>query len=206
MSKKGLSVAEKCKRLEALFHEKKDFFQLKELERIAPKEKGIVSQSVKDVLQSLVDDNIVSSDKIGTSNYYWSFPSSALQLRKTKIEDLKQELQKLEEKNAELKSSIELACGGREESDDRAILLKKVAEGEATSKKYQEELARYRECDPVLLGIKENHANVALESGNRWTENIFIVQSYCANKFNIERADFNQQFGIPEDFDTLQQL
>ena len=50
---------------------------LKELEKIAPKEKGIVAQSVKDVVQSLVDDNLVETDKIGTSVYFWSFPSQA---------------------------------------------------------------------------------------------------------------------------------
>ena len=33
---------------------------------------GIISQSVKDVLQSLVDDNLVDTDKIGTSVYFWS--------------------------------------------------------------------------------------------------------------------------------------
>ena len=36
-----------------IFYTKKEFFLLKELEKIAPKEKGITSQSVKDVLQSL---------------------------------------------------------------------------------------------------------------------------------------------------------
>ena len=41
MSKKrGLSVEEKRKRMLDLFYEKKDFFLLKELEKIAPKEKG----------------------------------------------------------------------------------------------------------------------------------------------------------------------
>lgn len=29
--------------------------------------KGVISQSVKDVVQSLVDDDLVSKDKIGTS-------------------------------------------------------------------------------------------------------------------------------------------
>ena len=33
--------------------------------------------SVKDVLQSLVDDALVDTDRIGTSNYFWSFPSKA---------------------------------------------------------------------------------------------------------------------------------
>ncbi|CAB4490745.1 meiotic nuclear division protein 1 [Rhizophagus irregularis] len=203
MSKKGLSLAEKRKRLEALFHETKEFYQLKELERDAPKMKGIVTNTVKDVLQSLVDDNLVNTDKIGTSNYYWSFPSSALQSRKARIEELMLELQKLKEKNAELQSNIDVAYDGRENSDDRATLLKKVAELEAINKKHQENLALFRECDPALLEAKENHANLALECGNRWTENIFLIQSYCFKKFNIERADFNQQFGIPEEFDTL---
>ena len=34
-------------------------------------------QSVKDVLQGLVDDGMVNSDRIGTSNYFWAFPSEA---------------------------------------------------------------------------------------------------------------------------------
>ena len=33
--------------------------------------------SVKDILQSLVDDGMVDTDKIGTSVYFWAFPSKA---------------------------------------------------------------------------------------------------------------------------------
>lgn len=40
--------------------------QLKELEKLGPR-KGVITQSVKDVVQSLVDDDLVSKDKIGTS-------------------------------------------------------------------------------------------------------------------------------------------
>lgn len=40
--------------------------QLKELEKSGPK-KGVITQSVKDVVQSLVDDDLVFKDKIGTS-------------------------------------------------------------------------------------------------------------------------------------------
>ena len=68
-----------------IFYEKKDFFQLKELEKIAPKEKGIIAQSVKDVVQSLVDDGMVDSDKIGTSVYFWAFPSKAVNNRRQKL-------------------------------------------------------------------------------------------------------------------------
>ena len=79
MSKrKGLSFEEKRTRMLSLFHETTDFFTLKELEKVASKQKGIVSQSVKEVVDSLTSDNLVQVDKIGTSNYFWSFPSTAL--------------------------------------------------------------------------------------------------------------------------------
>lgn len=78
MSKKGVSAEEKKNRLLQLFYEKGECFQLKELEKIAPKEKGIIANSVKDVLQKLVDDDLVDTEKIGTSIYFWAFPRSVL--------------------------------------------------------------------------------------------------------------------------------
>lgn len=44
--------------------------------------------SVKEVLQSLVDDNMVDTERVGTSNYYWAFPSKALHTRKRRLEEL----------------------------------------------------------------------------------------------------------------------
>jgi len=32
---------------------------------------------VKDVVQSLVDDDMVHQEKIGISNFFWAFPSEA---------------------------------------------------------------------------------------------------------------------------------
>jgi len=55
-------------------------FSSQELEKIAPKEKGITEQSVKEVVQSLVDDGLVDTDKIGTSVYFWAFPRYYTQL------------------------------------------------------------------------------------------------------------------------------
>lgn len=56
---------------------KQEPLSLKDLEKIAPKEKSIPMQTVKDVLNSLVSDDMVDTDKIGTSVYFWSFPSKS---------------------------------------------------------------------------------------------------------------------------------
>ncbi|KAM2383428.1 hypothetical protein ACFXTH_040987 [Malus domestica] len=66
MSKKqGLSLDEKREKMLQIFYDSQDFFLLKELEKSGSK-KGVISQSVKDVIQSLVDDDLVFKDKIGT--------------------------------------------------------------------------------------------------------------------------------------------
>lgn len=50
---------------------------MKELEKIAPKQKGIVAQSVREITQLLVDEGLVECEKIGTFVCYWAFPSKA---------------------------------------------------------------------------------------------------------------------------------
>jgi hypothetical protein len=45
--------------------------------------KGITEQSVKEVVQNLVDDGLVDTDKIGTSVYFWAFPRYSTQLLQT---------------------------------------------------------------------------------------------------------------------------
>ena len=50
---------------------------LKEAEKLG-KKKGIVPQSIKEVLQSLVDDGLVDQDKIGVGSFFWSLPFETL--------------------------------------------------------------------------------------------------------------------------------
>ena len=75
MSKKrGLSLDDKRMVILKLYHDHKEPFNLKEIENLGAKA-GVVQQTIKDVNQSLVDDSLVQSDKIGSANFFWSFPS-----------------------------------------------------------------------------------------------------------------------------------
>ena len=66
--KKGVSFDDKRLRLLEIFA-RAEVFTLKEIEKIGSKEKGIVEQTIKDVLQTLVDDALVETDKIGAGNF-----------------------------------------------------------------------------------------------------------------------------------------
>ncbi|XP_060573242.1 meiotic nuclear division protein 1 homolog [Ruditapes philippinarum] len=205
MSKrKGLSVEEKRHRMMEFFFEKKDFFQLKELERQCQKEKGITSMSVKEILTSLVDDGMVDTDKIGTSVYFWAFPSKASQNRKRKIDDLEARLADAESKKLNLMDAVEKAKVGKEESDDRDEILSRLSEMQGEKTQMEAELERYRECDPDVIEELKQETKIAKEASNRWTDNIFSTKSWIKNKFCFEESVINKQFEIPEDLDYLE--
>lgn len=152
MSKrKGVSAEEKRTRMLQLFYEKKDFFQLKELEKIAPKEKGIIAQSVKDVVQCLVDDGLVDTDKIGTSVYFWAYPSKALHTRKRKSEELEDKLSAVTAKLKKSKELTEHARKDRQKTEERLGILSQLLELKTRKEELTTELKKYKDCDPEVL-------------------------------------------------------
>ncbi|KAF9090566.1 Meiotic nuclear division protein 1 [Mortierella sp. GBA35] len=82
-------------------------------------------------------------------------------------------------------------------------MLKQLREAEELDAQCQKELKQYSDNDPTLIDAQKKYSQVAKDAANRWTENIFTFQSYCVDKFNVDRQEFNKNFGIPEDLDTL---
>ncbi|PIK36420.1 hypothetical protein BSL78_26750 [Apostichopus japonicus] len=160
--------------------------------------------AVKDVLQSLVDDNLVDSDRIGTSNYYWAFPSKASQARKRTLADLTNKLQESQKKQKMMKTAVEKASVGRESSKKRTELLEELSEKESLSTKLRGELDLYKEVDPEVLEQIKTETKIAQEAANRWTDNVFSIKSWCKKKFGMEEKVLDKQFGISEDFDYIE--
>ncbi|XP_035676057.1 meiotic nuclear division protein 1 homolog [Branchiostoma floridae] len=204
MSKrKGISLEEKRQRMLSVFYDRKEFFQLKELEKIGSKEKGINAMVIKDVIQGLVDDGLVDTERIGTSNYFWAFPSKAVHTRKRKIDDLQKQLGESERKRKATDESISKAKVGREDSESREKILKELKEKKIQCEKLTVQIEHYKECDPEVLEAKRQETQVAKDAANRWTDNVFSIKSWCKRKFGFEESVLDKQFGIPEDFDYI---
>uniref|UniRef100_A0A453KJY9 Meiotic nuclear division protein 1 homolog n=1 Tax=Aegilops tauschii subsp. strangulata TaxID=200361 RepID=A0A453KJY9_AEGTS len=151
MSKKrGLSLEEKREQMLQIFYESQDFYLLKELEKMGPK-KGVISQSVKDVVQSLVDDDLVLRDKIGTSVYFWSLPSCAGNQLRTTYNKLESDLSNSKKRYMELLEQRDDLKRGREDTDEREDALEELKAVELRHKKLKEELAAYADSDPSAL-------------------------------------------------------
>ncbi|CAN0838849.1 Meiotic nuclear division protein 1 homolog [Linum grandiflorum] len=207
MSKKrGLSLEEKREKMLQIFYDSQDFFLLKELEKMGPK-KGVISQSVKDVIQSLVDDDLVLKDKIGTSVYFWSLPSLAGNQLRNVYHKLESDLQSSKKRHVELVEQCEALKKGREESDERETALADLKEVEAKHYKLKEEMAKYADNDPAAFEEMKKAIGVAQSAANRWTDNIFTVKQWCSNNFPQAKEQLESlytELGITDDLDYLE--
>ncbi|MBN3295480.1 MND1 protein, partial [Amia calva] len=160
--------------------------------------------SVKDVLQSLVDDSMVDSERVGTSNYYWAFPSKALHSRKRRQEELQQQLSEGHRKRAALQQAVEKAKVGRQDTGDRAALLTQLQALREERLQLSAELDKYRECDPAVVEQIREFNKTAKDSANRWTDNVFSIKAWARQKFGFEDRRLDKTFGIAEDFDYVE--
>uniref|UniRef100_A0ACD5XXL0 Uncharacterized protein n=1 Tax=Avena sativa TaxID=4498 RepID=A0ACD5XXL0_AVESA len=206
MSKKrGLSLEEKREQMLQIFYDSQDFYLLKELEKMGPK-KGVISQSVKDVVQTLVDDDLVLRDKIGTSVYFWSLPSCAGNQLRTTYSKLESDLSNSKKRYMELVEQRDDLKRGREDSDEREDALEELKAVELRHKKLKEELAAYADSDPSALEAMKDATEVAHSAANRWTENIFNLQQWCSTTFPQAKEQLEHMYreaGITEDFDYV---
>lgn len=189
-----------------IFYDSQDFFLLKELEKSGPK-KGVIMQSVKDVVQSLVDDDLVFKDKIGTSVYFWSLPSCAGNQLRNIHRKLESDLQSSKKRHAELINQCNALKKGREESDEREAALVELKAIEQKYNELKEEIAQYSDNDPATFEAKKQAIEVAHEAANRWTDNIFTVQKWCSNNFPQAKEQLDKLYnevGITDDFDNLE--
>merc|ERR1719341_2895548 len=112
--------------------------------------------SVKDVVTSLVDDGLVDSEKIGTSIYFWAFPSKASQARRAKLEKVTEERDKIRERLATMKKEAEVVAN-----------LEKALE---EKQKLEARLKDFADNDPAVMEQMVKETRDALEATNRWTD------------------------------------
>ncbi|KZT72202.1 meiotic nuclear division protein 1 [Daedalea quercina L-15889] len=203
MAPRGLSAEEKRVKLLEIFHETKDFFQLKELEKLGPKMKGIVSQSVKEVLQSLVDDGLVQADKIGSSNFFWSFPSQRGAMMQNRLNVVKESQSSYRAQLEELRATIQEEKSARPESTERTASLARFSAAQKELEGLERELTQYGACDPVKVEEKKRAVTLAKEAAVRWTDNYVLLLGHFTRQSCVEPAEIKRYLGVDDDYEDI---
>lgn len=76
---------------------------------------------VKDYLQALSDDNKIRVEKIGSGNWYWSFPADEKKAKDAALKKAQEEFDKAIATVAELQAKVDDAGAAR--ADDEEILM-----------------------------------------------------------------------------------
>ncbi|KAL8286327.1 hypothetical protein RQP46_004815 [Phenoliferia psychrophenolica] len=204
MSKKGLSAEEKRTKMLELLHETKEFYKLVELEKLAPKSKGITAMSVKEVLTDLLNDNLVRFEKVGISSYYWSFPSEAGAALSNKKAALDKTLETLRADRDREQAAVQVELAAREETDERKELLEQYATAKENLRQLELESAKYVACDPILFEKKKQLVEDMKALALAWTDNVSTALCYFRDTHGADARDqLKESLGISDDFEDL---
>ncbi|KAL3789945.1 hypothetical protein ACHAW5_006563 [Stephanodiscus triporus] len=190
-----MSADEKRRAILGIYHRTKEVYTEKEIIALAAKA-GVNQNTIADINQSLCDDGLVDKDKIGGSNYYWSFPAKKdrlLQLEHEgtllKIEALRASVKDAEARLADAKRGREEEGEEGESSSSRASKMARRSELLAEINAARIELEKLRQNDPKEIANLEKEFDLVRGAAHRWTDNIFSCKDYLVKKRGMMKAE-----------------
>ena len=192
-----MSVDEKRDAMMQIFYSSGEAFNMKELIKHGASA-GVVENTVEDIVRGLLHDRLISDDKIGSSVFFWSFPSTAYLQSKARVAALAAELASEQAACAAAEARLAQLAGDPGAASARAA---KLAELEALRGKRGalEAAARERAAgDPrELLGRVKR----AKEAADRWTDNLLALKAHCVKKFGMGAKEAAGMLGMDDKFD-----
>ncbi|RMZ74184.1 c2h2 finger domain [Pyrenophora seminiperda CCB06] len=181
----------------AWFHKTAQAHSIKDLEKTLPQVSSINGMQVKDYLQALSDDNKIRVEKIGSGNWYWSFPADEKKAKDAALEKAQDEHSKASTTVADLQAKVKDVDAARAEDEemlmeiggDRQTLITKHSDLAKELGRLRTELAAYSEQDPVEMERKAAETQQARLDTERLTDQILLMQGW-----------FKQQVGGGEDY------
>ena len=157
---------------------------------------------IADINTELVNDGLVEKEKIGGSNYFWSFPAKKDRLMQLKYEKMLQTIEDTKVKVEDANARLADAKRGREDDDgERSQKLARLSELATEKAKLEAELGSLKENDPQALADLEKELKFVTEAANRWTDNIFNCQTYLVKKRNLDKKAAQKMLAITDTFD-----
>lgn len=155
-----------------------------------PSVASISGIQVKEYVQALVDDNKIRMEKIGSMNWYWSFPSDERRKQENAMEKLAKDVERLRKTVRELESEVEKKAAALQPNGavDDEFREKERAEREALMKQklsLTEEVKKLKAQEDIqhasgVAGIERKKHDIQMnkQMTAMWTDNIYILEQY----------------------------
>ncbi|KAI9794851.1 MAG: hypothetical protein M1816_002979 [Peltula sp. TS41687] len=198
MAPKSLPPIAKQNLILAYFQKSGTAHSIKDLEKSLPSVASINGMQVKDYLTALADEGRIHVEKIGSVNWFWSFPSEEKRSKEKVLDGLKAEKEKIDAAIADLQSRIEQAATAREEEagaedgQDRESLTRYHVELQEDMAALRAELATYSDTDPVEVQRKKEECARLRAAAERDTERIYCLEQYYLELTGGDREGLEQ--------------
>lgn len=211
-----VSLAEKKARILSFFQEEHTVYNMKELEKLIPKKCGISSMLVKELVQKMIDeDGIISVEKCGNINVYWSFKNQTQ--NKFNNDAIKAE-KRIQEEKEKIESYMETYTKETESSRSNTMKNRK-------GWKRSEQLLKLKELQRMVRELNTKNEEL---SKNNWTpqrlkeqknelfkklgcalvtvDNIECVVGYIKSTYQIQITDLQAELELLPEFNQFEDL
>lgn len=179
--KRGLSFEDKRERMLSIFSINETFYHIKEVEKEGIR-KGIPFPTIKDILKSLIGDDLVESDKIGNSILYWSLKKKTFSVKRNKIMLNNDEIVKYEKDNEQLKEMIKEVKRQKQETEEYKRLRIEMETLQDEIRNIDNELEQYIMNDPEKYKEYENDNIIYMSAFEVLCDNILICNKILKDR------------------------
>ncbi|KAH0577732.1 Meiotic nuclear division protein 1 [Spironucleus salmonicida] len=161
----------------------------------------VSSMIIKNLVQSLADENLICTDKIGASTNYWQFSGTVQREIQSKNDKLRAQAEALQKEKDKLISENQKLTDQNQLNGDLGALITELKEIKSKHAKMSELQALYEKNSPDLYIKLLQCYKESLELINMETDNIFTLKRYLIQKLNMEKKQAEQLIRINGDFD-----
>lgn len=142
--------------------------------------------------QALIDDRLVLTDKIGSGNFFWSFPAKAY------LDQLAQKEYWTEAHTTSLQNIEKIKSDIAEErvyrnGSDRDKKMKQLQQLLQEEKNLNQRLEELKGSDPEEIQRVEQATKRCKVGADVWTENIFTIKSFLTRKKGMNSKEVLHQ-------------
>ncbi len=137
---------------------------------------------VKDILKGLVGDNLIETDKIGSTNFYWSLPTRVYQAKTNLNQKLEEQKQALGNETLQIEEKIKNALVERQDTEERKANSDKLTELIQQQVEFQKVIKNFEKKDPERYENIVKETKILNELYGHWVDNIYTIVQWLREK------------------------
>ncbi|KIW03399.1 uncharacterized protein PV09_05604 [Verruconis gallopava] len=170
---------------------------IRDLEKVLPQVASINAMAVRDYIQAMADENMIRVEKIGSGNWYWSFPNDEKIKKKAALSKAASEKTNARAVFEDLQQHVKDTAAARKDEGDkmlmehglsRVYMTKLHSELSRKLNVLRRELDSYSKNDPVEFERRKAKVLEEKVRVDSLTDSIYNMESWLKRRLQGDKA------------------